>query len=442
MSRIVWTAAVPGVLAVGAVVAASVVELPSASAPDVPEPHTVQVAPAVQPAVCPGPLEIPVGEIESGDEDLDSGSDDRVLWMSAPSLFEVGQGVAADATVVTQTERVGGGDIESLAALTCAPPVQDQWIVAGSTALGSSSRLVLSNPSQASVRVTVSLYGPLAFEGRETISMAVGPRSQHEVLLEAIEPEVPGLAMRVEAGGVGIVAALQDSRLDGFVAAGTDWGTRAAYGTDIAIPIAGPVSDETPGTLRLISPYDASVQVSLIDESGAQRWLDDQALELEAGLVTDVAIPAQSGAAITVTSDVPVAAAALTRTSYERGDEDDTGTDMAWTPAQQADDDTARAVVVPEGEVTVVAVATSTGRLVLTDVDGEPVVDEAMRPDTYREFSIDVPAGTTLTGSDDITWALRVTDDGYVTTVTPRPVEREPHDVSVAHGSYTGADHP
>ena len=66
-----------------------------------------------------------------------------------------------DAIVGAQVERIADGDIAGWAALTCSAPAAEQWLVGGSTALGSSARLVLTNPSTAPSEVTVTLYGPL-----------------------------------------------------------------------------------------------------------------------------------------------------------------------------------------------------------------------------------------------------------------------------------------
>ncbi|WP_062078065.1 DUF5719 family protein [Demequina globuliformis] len=431
-----WTAAIPVALAVGAVVAASTVSVPAAHEGSVPVITTVAVEPSNQPAVCPGPLEVPVGEISSGDDALDSSSEDRTLWVSPDPSGEVGDGDLVDATVATSMERVGGGDIASLAGTTCTPPRQDQWIVAGSTAVGSSARLVLSNPSEATVRVTVSLFGPVSVDGRESFTTAVGAGAQETVLLESVEPELPALAVRVQAGGVGIATALQDSRLDGFVAAGTDWATASASGTDLLVPIAGPSSTQQPASLRLVAPEDAQVSLSMWGESGTREWLDGQTLDLEAGLVTDVTVPAGEWGAVRVESDTPVSAAALTRSGYELGEDALPAADLAWTPAQAVGNATPRAVVVPEGDVTVVATAPEGTALTLTDTAGDVLVDETVHGEYVHAFALSVPAGTVLRSDSHATWALHVRDGGFITTLTPRPVERVAQEVAIEPGTY------
>ncbi|GMA36498.1 hypothetical protein GCM10025876_27020 [Demequina litorisediminis] len=85
-------------------------------------------------------------------------------------------------------------------------------------------------------------------------SITLGPGSQQSILLEGVEAEVPALAIQVESGGVGVSAALQDSRLTGFVAAGTEWSTGTSTFTDQIVPIAAPVTGEASGSLRVVAP--------------------------------------------------------------------------------------------------------------------------------------------------------------------------------------------
>ncbi|WP_062071641.1 DUF5719 family protein [Demequina sediminicola] len=434
------TAFLPGAAAIAAVVAASLVTLPSTESGVEVEPVTVEVVPADQPAVCPGPLEIPVGETESGDEDLDSGSDDRELWTAPADSTALGEGVALTTPLGASLERVGSGDIASLAGLTCTYPRQEQWIVAGSTALGSSARLVLSNPSAVAVRVSVRLYGPLLFDEGQTITTAVGPGSQTDVLIESVEPEIPGLVLQVTAGGVGIVAALQDSRLDGFTSAGTEWATGSAYAESTVVPMAGPSTAEDPAVLRLLATEDTSANLTLLGPDGEREWLGDQSVQLEAGLLTDITVPEGDIAGIGIDADVPVAAAVMTQSSYEVRDGEDTAADIAWTPSQDLSTPVEGAVIVPEGNVTVVAAAVTNGRLLLTDPDGDVVADEWISPLSATEVEIDVPAGTQITGSGSVAWALRVRDDGFVTSMTPRAPERLPEDVDVVSGSYVDTE--
>src|SRR5690606_5790504 len=135
--------------------------------------------PRVLPAVCPGPQTIPVGDIESGDTDLDSGSADVRLEALPAGGARVDDGTMIEGVGVS-VERVGSGDLAGMAGMSCAPTSPDQWLVGGSTSLGSSARLVLSNPAASPVRAEIELFTPLGEVERST-SVVIGPQSQTTV---------------------------------------------------------------------------------------------------------------------------------------------------------------------------------------------------------------------------------------------------------------------
>ncbi|MFV0286542.1 MAG: DUF5719 family protein [Demequina sp.] len=430
---------VPLGVGAGLVAAASLVNLPEAAEPVEAEVQEIAVTPTALPLACPGPLEVPVGAIESGDADLDAGSDDRTFTVS-PDGVDMGEGTAVDAAVASQMERVGGGDIAGLAGVSCTAASQDQWIVAGSTSLGSSARLVLSNSSEASVRARVTLHGPTG-QLADPTSITLGPGSQQSILLEGVEAEVPALAIQVESGGVGVSAALQDSRLTGFVAAGTEWSTGTSTFTDQIVPIAAPVTDEAPGSLRVVAPEGADLPLTLLGEDGTESWLSGTTVTVDEGAVTDIGIPEGGVAAVRVESTTPVAAAAMVSVAREAPADSgaDNALDLAWTEGQEPTE-VERGLVVPEGATTIVAAATSGGHLTLTDAAGETVVDEDIAAGHTVQIPVDVDAGTVVTSSDPVAWTLRVddADAGYVTTLSPQPTTVPDRVVRVVPGPYVG----
>lgn len=433
------TRLVPAALAAAVIAAVSLASLPAPAGSVPAVTREVAVTPTPLPLACPGPLEVPVGDIDTGDADLDAGSDDRQMWTSAGGPA-VGDGVAIDGDAASQLERVGGGDVAGLAALSCVAPAQDQWLVAGSTSLGASARLVLSNTSDASVRARVSLYGPVGAIG-DVMVVTVAPGGQQSILLESIETEVPALAVHVSSGGVGVGAVLQDSRLDGFVAAGTDWATPAAVGTALTVPVAGPVTADAPATLRLVAPEGATVSLGLRGTGGTVPWLGEDGVTLEPGAVTDLALPVGGQQAVVIEADAPVAAAASV--TVARDAPADTGAahalDLAWTPAQ-APSEEPRAVVVPPGDVTVLATPGAAADLTLTDQHGDVVLDEAVAADAVGAFRLDVAEGTVLHSTSAVGWAVRVadTDAGFVTVLSPAPTTVPDRLVEIAPGPYVG----
>ncbi|WP_084077136.1 DUF5719 family protein [Demequina sp. NBRC 110057] len=430
----------PVAVAAALVAGASLIDLPGPAAGVTPETQEVSVTPQALPLACPGPLEVPVGSIDAGDSDLDAGSDD-IMFTVSPEGTPMGDGTAVSEAVASQVERVGGGDIGGLAGLSCTSPSQDQWLVAGSTSLGSSARLVLSNPSEASVRVQVSLHGPVG-QLADPTSITLGPGSQQSVLLEGVEAEVPALAVHVVSGGVGVSAGLQDSRLDGFVAAGTDWASPTATSTDQVVLVPSAVTEDAPGTLRVSAPEGADLTLTLLGADGTESWLGGTAVSVDEGAVTDIALPAGDVAAVRVESSTPVAAAAMVTVAREAPA--DAGAehalDLAWTEGQSGTD-AEQGVVVPDGALSVVAASATATHLTLTDESGEAVVDADIPAGHTVTLPVEAPAGTVLTSTDDVAWTLRVTDAdaGFVTTLSPEPTTVPDRVVSLVPGPYVGS---
>ncbi|WP_156162204.1 DUF5719 family protein [Demequina iriomotensis] len=397
-----------------------------------------EVTPAVQPIACPGPVEIPVGDIDSGDPDLGSGSEDRSYDVAGEGTDPVGAGFRADGDAAASVERIGTGDVAGLAAASCLAPVRDQWLVGGSTALGASARLVLTNPSDASSEATVTLYGGLG-ELEEHAVLSIAPGGQQDVLLEAVAAEVPALAVRVVATGAGVVAQLQDSRLDGFQAAGTDWVSRgASLATSLVVPGVG-VSGDATATLRLLAPEGATAHLTLAGDDGAVEWGGVSALSLEPGVVTEVPVPAIASGAVQIEADAPVVAGAVLTVprAVTDGPAGASAADLAWTPAQAVGDGAARTLMIGE-HVTAIAVhAAQAGEVAFTDASGEVVASATMRAGSTRTLAVDLPAGTVVTGPAGVAWIAVLSDDpGFVATLVPRRTDVESTEVQVGQRPY------
>lgn len=395
---------------------------------------TYSSEPRTLPAVCPGAQVIPVGDIQSGDEDLDSGSNEVSYNVLPEGGLVLEEGTAFDGVGVS-LERVGSGDIAGLAGLTCAPTSRDQWLVGGSTVLGSSARLVLSNPADTSVRADIALHTPVGpVEG--ITSVVIGPGSQRTVLLEAVEPEMPAVALRITAGGLGVSAALQDSRLDGFTAAGSDWVTSSVVGDALAVPVPVESDGEGLATLALIAPEGADVTLAMASNDGPVEWLGESELTLEPGVLTTVPIPESGPGAVLIDASAPIAASSLARVAREvEAGSGDSAHDLAWTGSQVRSDARDRAVVVPAGSATLLVHA-ETAATVRFEADGVPM-ETTVPADGIAFEQLDVDPGTVLSSSDEGSWIVVMTDDpGFVTTIEPVSVEESSIDTTVTVGGY------
>ncbi|WP_062131967.1 DUF5719 family protein [Demequina aestuarii] len=420
-------------------IVAALLGLAAAIALDAPTPGGAPAAtatfasdPRTLPAVCPGTQTIPVGDIQSGDAELDSGSDE-VDFTVLPEGGEVIDGGTAFEGVGMSLERIGSGDIAGLAGMTCAPTSRDQWLVGGSTELGASARLVLSNPADTSVRAEVALHTPVgAVDG--VTSVVIGPGAQRIVLLEAIEPEMPAVAVHITAGGLGVSVAIQDSRLDGFTPAGSDWVTASAVGEALAVPVPAESDGGRGATVTLIAPDGAQVDLSMVTDQGEVTWIGESALTLEPGVLTEIPVPQAAPGTVLIDASAPVAAASRVR--IERDAPAGQGTqayDFAWTGSQARADARERAVVVPPGEVSLLVHADAAGAVDF-DAVGETLTVTVPASGSVI-VPVDVAAGVRLSSTTEASWTLVVTDDpGFLTTIEPVSVEMSSVETTVIVG--------
>jgi len=423
------------VLLLGAVAAA--VLAPPASPPRQAA-QEFAVAPGAAVAACPGPQRLPVGD-QGSSGDLAASTDDRLLLVFGEGeSTPVGIGTAWTAPIAGSLERVGDGDIAGLAAVTCLTAGFDEWLVGGATTLGSSARLILSNPSDAPAEARVTVYGPLGQVG-EPVVIAVGPRSQEERLIEGIAVELPTLALHVESSGPGLVAVLQDSRLDGFQPAGTDLVGALAPSTRLVIPAVGSPVEGSTVTLRLMAPEGASATVAFVSETGPQPWLGARGIELEPGVVTDIPVPVEGVGAIEVTADAPVLAAARTvvpRLATE-GTIGDLAYDHSWTLG--VDDSTAAtlAAVVPLETATLAVYSPVGGSVTFTDPQGATIATASVPARTVARVPVTLPPGTLVTATGRFAWAVELTtEEGWIATLVPASTERADRELLVAPGQY------
>ncbi|UKJ65523.1 hypothetical protein H1Q78_09660 [Cellulosimicrobium cellulans] len=482
-----------GMLAAGAVAAfgsTGATLVPAAPAP-VDAVEQVAVEPGPEVTVCPGPARLTdpetVGDAQFGPAPVGTESSLRAL-VEGDGSAELGafDGTAAradartlerapdaDATVSTDEDPATGtvltvrpgegaaprvaasvgsvttaGDLRGLAAASCSRPAISQWLVGGSTQIGSSTQLVLQNPGLTPAVVQVDVWGQ---GGAAVLSgggqQLVGPGEEVVTLVEAAAPEQRRLVVHVSATGGLVSAYLQHSTLDGLVPLGVDHVVPGAEpARDLALAgvasVGEAVDDPHAPQLRLLAPGDAAgtARVTVYGTDGPVPLRGVEDVALTPGVVTDVSLgglPAGSYA-VAVHADVPVVAGA----SVDRRGEPDPDLlheerqyDRAWigaralTPATSApaggdapvDEDGARAgqvALVPgtTSELTLAAVPT-------TDAaeDGDDAAGRLeLRVRAYDEDGVE--AGTT-------TVALAA---GTAQTVDPSTLRAEGSEAVVA----------
>ena len=418
---------------------------PQGTPQEVPNPVAVPVLAAALPIACPGSLVIPVGAVGGGEGLVGSGSDDvreSTFPSGADDPVATDGGWTSTSSLATEIERVGGGDIAGLAALACLIPRLDTWLVGGSTALGSSARLVLTNPSSVASDVLVSFYGP-AGKVDQTLSLAVGPHSQTKYLLEGVAAGLATLTTHVEATAAGVTAVIQDSRLNGFLAAGTDWVVpNEALGEHLQIPGVGPSMPDGIGgasSVRLFAPEDTTVTFTLVSALGIEPWPAAQDLRLRAGQVVDIDVPATAVATVLVDASAPVLAAGYTTVGRAPDDalQGLAVRDSTWVNGQAHLAGRSYSVVVPHYAVSAIIYSPTTATFSAADPSGRVWLTVTVPAGQTLEVPLGVKSGTVLEVEGAIAWSVRVVDPpGFITSIGPEDVGLVDTVVSVAPGFY------
>ncbi|TPW77219.1 DUF5719 family protein [Schumannella soli] len=294
--------------------------------------------------VCPGAI-LRLGDDTGQDAGTATAVDGAVVRENATvgSVDSTGlPGAASAARVITsapaedallsgaQSQRLSGSDLTGFAAAGCREASSTAWLVGGSTTVGRTTLLTLSNPTGVEATVALRIWGENGAVSAPGMSGIIVPaRSQRVLSLAGFAQNLASPMVEVVSRGGQIVAALQQSITRGVDPGGVDLiGDTAAPSTTQTIPGVQMPGPDTVGAqlgedgyadlasaLRLGNPgtEDATVDVAIVPEKkGAEATT--QRIPVPAGTTVDVPIEEQPVGAYTVSleSDVPVVGAMRT----------------------------------------------------------------------------------------------------------------------------------
>lgn len=334
-----------------------------------------------------------------------------------------------------QVQSVSEGDFVGLAAADCGVVTADAWLVGGSTTVGRTTLLTLSNPTEVPATVNLELFGENGAITAPGTSGIVVPASGQRVLsLAGFAPDVESPVVHVTSTGGQIVAELQQSIVRGLQPGGVDIiGATVAPSTDNVMPgltVANAVGvEELQGgglgfedlrtVLRLFAPGTGTVNatISVIPEDGVGTGTSFL-FEVDAGRVTELPIPELEDGSYTVRvqSDAPLVAAS--RVSSAQG----AATDFAWVSSASTLSERAQVTVAP-GPAPVMHLANA----------GSAPVTVSLAASTGSDLTVDVAAGATatlpvvagttyeLTGFDALHVGVTLVDQGMIARYAAHP---------------------
>ncbi len=337
------------IIAGATVAGATLLPLPTITA--APDAQVITPAATGEVRVCPGALRLIGGDAATGSGNAESRATELRVVGSAAIIahgdldqqpiagepdagalrFSAQPGVDPATVSASQSQSPNRPELRGFAATACTDPANDAWLVGGSTTVGRSGVLVLSNPYEVAATVNLTFHGArgrIAAPGATGIT--VPPRSQQALPLAAFAPDEPTLVVRVESRGGTVAAVVQHSVERGLDAGGVDLtGAVAAPSTRQVLP--GVVISEAAATLQQLGRrgYDdvvpvvrvfvpgatgGTVRIGVVPSAGGAG--SSISAELDPGIVTDLPIGdlADGDYSITVESTVPVVAAARVST--------------------------------------------------------------------------------------------------------------------------------
>ncbi len=287
-------------------------------------PSAITGRPDVSLAASDGPVEA----TSLADSDAGTGGTD-----AAPVVISTPPGEAAAdvATLISgaQVQQADVGEFVGLAATNCASATGDSWLPAGSTTVGRTTLITLSNPTEVPATVDLELFDATgAVSAPGTNGIVVPPNGQRVLSLAGFVPNVPNPVVHVTSNGGQVVANLQQVTVRGLDPGGVDIvATSAAPSLVTAIPgvvIGGLVDvqallaggqnfqDLLPA-VRLFAPGTGTVNatIAVIPEDGTATGAVIT-FDFEAGRAVDVPLEdlGEGSYSVVVTASMPTVAGA------------------------------------------------------------------------------------------------------------------------------------
>lgn len=372
--------------------------------------------------------------------------------VTAPLVVRAQPQQVAPVAAATGASVVSAGDARGLAAASCRAPAGEDWFVGGSTSVGATATLVLTNPGLTAAQVELELFGPNGPVEPTTVQHVVAPGATKVVDLGGAAADQAALVVHITVNGGTVAAHVQDTAVRGFTPAGTDLVVAGAgpaqrqVVTGVVTPATKVGSPDAP-LLRLLTPgdEDTSADVTILGPDGVVELPGADSVPLRAGEVTDVplgGLPA-GDYTVVVDADAPVVAGVVTSVVGTPGElDDEPRVDRAWSSATRPG--VHGAVALPRGVAARLVVGavgaerleTGEGRATLRVLgpDGDVLSEHRVRVDAGTTGAWDVAELTRDAvgvevepeGGTQLVWAVALsveqTDGPLTATLDPVPV--------------------
>ncbi|MEN9910655.1 MAG: hypothetical protein RLZZ441_223, partial [Actinomycetota bacterium] len=283
----------------------------------------------------------------------DSTTNGSVITNSGDSLH-----VAATEYNSVDTESIAG-----YLATECGDPLNDQWLIGGSTTTGRDTIVTISNGSDVEARIDLEIWGSAGkVDAPGSQGIVIPAKSQRSYSVAGFAPDEASPVIRLVSNGAAVWATLQTTVVRGLVPGGLDRiGPVAAPNTSISFPVLHLPSEKSIGkllvdpsysdvvaALRFLAPGDIDATITITLDPYAEGEPQVVTASVPAGSTLDLPINELSEGywAVSVESNQPIVAAA--RVGFN--DASKGITDLAWASAAPAQTGVA-SVMVPGGSL-------------------------------------------------------------------------------------------
>jgi hypothetical protein len=300
------------------------------------------------------------------------------------------------ALAASQGQKAVGESLSGYAADACAEPSNDSWLVGGSTEVGRTTLLLLSNPTSVTASVAVEVFGEQGLVGASVSKGVFVEAGEQRILsLAGLAPDVIAPVVHVTSTGGKVLASLQHSVMRTLTPAGIEVVNASAIPATTQIMTGvvltgqqvsagsehGAVTSDLESAVRVLVPgtVSATVRVRVIPVSGT-------ATEIESTVSgqTVVQFPfagiVDGTYAVEVTSDQPIVAGVRTVQSSASGG------DFTWVSS-----------VAPGGDTVVVPVPVGPAPVLSLFNSGEEPVVATLRTGDTAPVTVRVAAGALVT---------------------------------------------
>jgi hypothetical protein len=238
-----------------------------------------------------------------------------------PTIEVHASGSVAASVVADQVSETSQGRDRALAGTRCVSPSTDWWFAGADGRVGFHDVLTLANPASTPAAVAISLWSakgrPLSASHLQAVRVRAS--SALRIVIASIAPDVGTIAIHVHATNGAVTAALIDRRTSGLLSDGGDF-MPATLPPARAAVVAGFAPGKGPRRLFIADPgpLTATVTLRVVTRSGSFTPAGDNQVIVRAGHTRVVALDRAFGGttgAVTLTSDQPVVASGMVRTS-------------------------------------------------------------------------------------------------------------------------------